>query len=92
MARAIYGVIVISKMMPWDDLLPHHRELFLEQADAALDALMEPTAEMIEDGNNAVANATSLEGYESSGYDVEIAPTCARDTLRAMLTKAKDGK
>lgn len=78
MARAIYGVIVISKMMPWDDLLPHHRELFLEQADAALDTLSNPTPSMIAAGEDA--------GWPGIEY------TDPKNTIQAMVRAAKEGK
>src|SRR3990167_2517833 len=71
-----------------------------QEADRLLTALesagfaivpVEPTKRMIETGNNKVSEATWIDGYESSGHYVEIDPTCARDTYRAMLSAAKDG-
>jgi hypothetical protein len=63
----------------------------LADADAVLDALMEPTKEMILGGNNAIDEHIDFWNYDSgSGYAVESAAAVA--CLQAMILAAKEGK
>ena len=63
----------------------------LRQADAVLDALMEPTKEMIIAGNDEIRDHIDFYDYDSgAGYSVE--PQAAYACIRGMIKAAKGGK
>lgn len=96
MARAMYEAIIAPakyfsgadvppEMCAWERWAPGFRARWLTAADAALDALLEPTEGMIE----AAAEKVGLDRPEHHGYsDQHLAIVGMAAALRA----AKDGK
>lgn len=73
-ARAIHA----KTLGVWDMLHPVYQAAYLEQADAVLDAMEEPTTQML--GAAADYSATHQHSIHGAGY------------WQAMITAAKEGK
>ena len=68
----------------------YQERLDLEKARAAIRALMEPTKEMLMDGNEIISNQCDV-WISSDGVDYS-APPCANDVFQAMLRRALGGE
>lgn len=79
MARAIHALDHQDDTAAWDDLEPYMRDHYLNQAAAALDALLEPTRGMVAAGG-------------AQDDDVTEEMVGAVEHWTAMIQAAKDGK
>lgn len=61
---------------------------FQPEARAAIEAMREPTMEMLEAGNAAARERIDLGYYDSQGYFIDIEPDLAMATLDAMIDAA----
>ena len=82
---------VARAMQSVDDSMNNRMELTdaeaAQLARAAIEAMREPTKEMVEAGYNAIDEAVDYYNYDSgSGYTIE--PSGGADVLRAMIDAA----
>lgn len=87
MARAMFETSDTSAIgHTWESISEQHMLNYLEEADAALDALMEPTDGMIATGANAVAE--TIGAWIDPADRKIIAPV----VFAAMISAAREGK
>jgi hypothetical protein len=79
-ARAICSVEYGDENHGWENQIPAAR--------AAIEAMRDPTKEMVIAGNEAAREKIDLEYYESSGGFIEMDPDLAVYTLDAMIDVA----
>lgn len=82
-ATAEFGAMGEMEEYHWQK----HRELFLTQALAAIEAMREPTKEMIEAGYGAIEDAVDFYNYDSD-HGVTVEPFGGAMVLRAMIDAA----
>jgi len=70
-------------LMPWP-FCPEH-DWCVNTARAVIEALMEPTKEMLEAGNTEARDWIAIDGYESTGFYPDIDPQLAYATFTTML-------